>query len=125
MNNAINTSADENKEFVEEIKDRLSDLKDGIEKMSVTEKKHKNANETLNIIKKILDYIKDAQKIFHLVSKVGKRKSEPKQKSDRSIPKWVQVSEDRFNFIKLKINEKKDLATMIGNKRYILNYVYW
>ena len=123
MNNAINTSADENKEFVEEIKDRLSDLKDGIEKMSVTEKKNKNANETLNIIKKILDYIKDAQKIFHLVSKVGKRKSEPKQKSDRSIPKWVQVSEDRFNFIKLKINEKKDLATMIGNKRYILNYV--
>ena len=35
----------------------------------------------------------------------------------------MQVSEDRFNFIKLKINEKKDLATMIGNKRYILNDV--
>ena len=31
------------------------------------------------------------------------------------------MSEDRFNFIKLKINEKKDLATMIGNKRYTLN----
>ena len=26
------------------------------------------------------------------------------QKSDQSIPKWVQVSEDRFNSIKLKIN---------------------
>ena len=35
----------------------------------------------------------------------------------------MQVSEDRFNFIRLKINEKKDLATMIGNKRYTLNDV--
>ena len=33
------------------------------------------------------------------------------------------MSEDRFNFIKLKINEKKDLATMIGNERYTLNDV--
>ena len=43
------------------------------------------------------------------------------QKSDQSIPKWVQVSKDRFNFIKLKINMNKDLATMIDNKRYALN----
>ena len=34
------------------------------------------------------------------------------QKYDQSIPKWVQVSKDRFNFIKLKINMNKDLATM-------------
>ena len=33
------------------------------------------------------------------------------------------MSEDRFNFIKVKINEKKDLATMIDNKRYTLNDV--
>ena len=33
------------------------------------------------------------------------------------------MSEDRLNFIKLKINEKKDLATMIDNKRYTLNDV--
>ena len=33
------------------------------------------------------------------------------------------MSEDRFNFIKLKINEKKDLATMIDNKKYTLNDV--
>ena len=33
------------------------------------------------------------------------------------------MSEDRFNFIKLKINEKKDLAAMIDNKRYTLNDV--
>ena len=85
------------------------------------QKKNKNADETLEIIEKILDYNKNAQKFLQLASKVDKGKSEPKQKSDRSIPKWVQVSEDRFNFIKLKINEKKDLATMIDNKRYALN----
>ena len=28
---------------------------------------------------------------------------------------------DRFNFIKLKINKNKDLATMIDNKRYTQN----
>ena len=30
-----------------------------------------------------------------------------KQKSDQSIPKWAQVSKDRFDFIKLKINMNK------------------
>ena len=43
------------------------------------------------------------------------------QKSDQSIPKWVQVSKDHFNFIKLKINMGKDLSTMIDNKKYALN----
>ena len=43
------------------------------------------------------------------------------QKFDQSIPKWVQVLEDRFNFIKLKININKNLVTMINNQRYILN----
>ena len=38
-----------------------------------------------------------------------------------SIPKWAQVSKHRFNFIKLKVNLNKDLATMIDNKRYALN----
>ena len=89
--------------------------------MIETEKK--NVDETLKIIEKILNYNKNAQKYFHLASKVDKGKSEPKKESDRSIPKWVQVSEDIFNFIKLKINEKKDLAAMIGNKRYTLNDV--
>ena len=91
--------------------------------MSEKEKNYKNVDETLEIIKKILDYNKNAQNIFQLASKVDKGKSEPKQKSDGSIPKWMQVSEDRLNFIKLKINEKKDLVTMIDNKRYILNDV--
>ena len=31
------------------------------------------------------------------------------------------MSEDRFKFIKLKINKNKDLTTTISNKRYKLN----
>ena len=45
------------------------------------------------------------------------------QKSDQSIPKWVQVSEDRFNFIKFKINKNKKLSTTIDKKNYTLNDV--
>ena len=67
----INTSPNENKKIVAEIKDRISDLKDRIKKMSETEKK--NADETLEIIKKILDYNKDVQKKFQLASKVDKK----------------------------------------------------
>ena len=33
----------------------------------------------------------------------------------------MQVPKDRFDFIKLKINKNKDLATMINNERYKLN----
>ena len=43
------------------------------------------------------------------------------QKSNQSIPKWVQVPKGRFDFIKLKINKNKDLRTTISNKRYKLN----
>ena len=42
------------------------------------------------------------------------------QKSGQSIPKWLQVPKNRFDFIKLKINANKNLATMIDNKRYTL-----
>ena len=45
-----------------------------MKEMSQTEK---NADETLNIILKILSYNKDAQKKFLLASKVDKGKSEP------------------------------------------------
>ena len=44
-----------------------------------------------------------------------------KQESDRSIPKWMQVSEDRFNYIKIKINKSKNLVIMIGKTRYTLS----
>ena len=46
---------------------------------------------------------------------------ELKQQFDQSIPKWVQVAEDRFNFVKLKINMNKNKSTTIGNKRYTPN----
>ena len=43
------------------------------------------------------------------------------QESDQSIPNWVLVSKDRFDFIKLKINKNKHLATLINGERYTLN----
>ena len=46
------------------------------------------------------------------------------KKSDQSIPKWVQVSENRFNFIKLKINKNKKLGTKIDKNNYTLNNAY-
>ena len=49
---------DENKEYVEEIKNRILNLKDRIKKMSKKEKKDKNVNETLEIIENVLDYNK-------------------------------------------------------------------
>ena len=52
---------DENKEIVAEIENRKSDLKDEIKRMSEKEKKDKNVDETLEIIKKIIDLNKDAQ----------------------------------------------------------------
>ena len=42
---------DKNKEFVAEIKDRISNLKDRIKKMNEIEKINRNAAETLKIIK--------------------------------------------------------------------------
>ena len=67
----INTSPNESKKIVAEIKDRISDLKDKIKEMS--EKEKQIADETLNIIKKILDDNKDVQKKFQLASKVDKK----------------------------------------------------
>ena len=52
-------------------------------------KKDKNADETLNIFKKILDYNKDAQKFFKLASKIDKRKS--KSKLEKRIAERVKL----------------------------------
>ena len=49
---------DENKEYVEEIKNRILNLKNRIKKLSKKEKKDKNVNETLEIIENVLDYNK-------------------------------------------------------------------
>ena len=62
------------------------------------------------------------KKFYYALKKSAKSISEKlEQKSDQSILKWVQVAKDRFDFIKLKINTNKTLATMIDNKRYTLD----
>ena len=86
----INTSPNENKKVVAEVEDRISDLKD------------KNADEKLNIIKKILDYNKDAQKIFEFASKVDKGKSKPK--SEESIAERMKLRRQKLDII-AKINK--------------------
>ena len=57
--------------------------------MSKKEKKEKNADETLEIIKKILDYNKEAENFFYCASKVDKGKSKPK--TEESIAKRVKL----------------------------------
>ena len=76
----INTkNPNENKGKVKEIEYRISDLKDRIKRMRGKEKKKdKNVDETLKIIKKILDCNKNAQSFFYRASKIDKEKSKPK-----------------------------------------------
>ena len=76
----INTNPDGNKEIVEEIKGRMSDLKDKIKVMSEKEKEKKNADETLKILEKILNYNKNIQKIFQSASNVNKKNQNQKLK---------------------------------------------
>ena len=76
----INTNPDGNKEIVEEIKGRMSDLKDKIEVMSEKEKEKKNTDETLKILEKILNYNKNIQKIFQSASNVNKKNQNQKLK---------------------------------------------
>ena len=75
----------------------------------MSEKEKKNADETLNIIEKILDYNKNAQKIFQLASKVDKGKLE--SKTEESIAERV----------KLKIKKEKKKKTNLF-KYYFTNY---
>ena len=63
--------------------------------MSEKEKNiYKNADETLKIIQKILDYNKDAQKNFQLAWKTDKGKSEPEESiEERTILRKGMVTE--------------------------------
>ena len=63
-------------------------------------KKDENADETLEIIKKILDYNKNAQNFFHLASKVDKGKS--KSKIEGSIAERVKLRKQKLNIIRKK-----------------------
>ena len=68
------------------------------------------------------DIITKSEKFFEAPEKITERVTEEKSKkgSDRSIPDWVKVSEERFNSIKQIINKNKDLGTTINYKRYTL-----
>ena len=56
-------------------------------------------NETLKIIEKILDYNKEAQKLFHHSSKVDKRKS-------KSIAERVKLKNQKNNLSETPIQKK-------------------
>ena len=66
-------------------------------KRAKQKKRKKNADETLNIIKKILDDNKDPQNNFHLASKVNKGKSE--LKFERSIAGRVKSRRQKLDII--------------------------
>ena len=68
--------------------------------MGQKEKKKKNADETLSIIKKIVDCNKDAQKIFQLASKVDRGKPEPK--TEESIAERTKLRREGIAEIKRK-----------------------
>ena len=98
------------KKNVEEIENRISALKEIIKIMNKKEKKNdKNTDETLEIIKKILDYNKDAQSFFHCASKVDKGKSKPK--IEEGIAERVKLKNNRI--VEIKKEEKN-----INNKLF-------
>ena len=106
----INTkNADENKEFVEEIENRILDLEDRIKEMN--EKEKKNVKETLEIIRKTLDYNKNAQNFFHRASKVDKRKS--KSKIEESIAERTKLRRQKLKVIAKKKENINFLCCLI------------
>ena len=82
----------------------------------ISETENKNADETVDIIKKILDYNKNAQKNFQLASKVDKGKSEPKL--EKSIAGRVKSKNEQIAEIK---KEEKNINNELFN-RYFTNY---
>ena len=84
--------------------------------MSKTEKKYKNADETLEIIEKVLDYNKNTPKHFQLASKVDKGKLEPK--TEESIAEWVKLKNNKIPEIKKK---EKNISNLLF-KYYFTNY---
>ena len=91
---------DESKERVEEIEYTISDSQDEIKKMSEKEKKDKNADEKLEIIKKILDLNKDVQNFLSSFIKSWWRKIRTKD--------WRKYCrEDEIKKTKIEYNCKK------------------
>ena len=70
--------------------------------MNKKEKKKKSANETLQIIEKILDYNKNAHRFFSVASEVNKEKS--KTKSEESIAERVKLRRQKSKKKKKEFN---------------------
>ena len=84
--------------------------------MSEIEKKYKNADETLEIIKKNLDYNKNAQKNIQHASKADKEKSKPKP--EESIAERTKLRKGRIAEIE---KEEKNINNELF-KKYFTNY---
>ena len=89
--------------------------KERIKKMGETEKKE-NAHDTLEIIKKILDYNENAQKFVQLPSKVDKGKTEPK--TEESIAEKTTL---RKGIVAEIEKEEKNINNELF-KNYFTNY---
>ena len=68
-------------------------------------KKNKNVKETLEIIRKNLDYNKNAQNFFHRASRVDKKK--PKSKFEESIAERLKLRRQKLNIIAEKKRKNK------------------
>ena len=79
-------------------------------------KKYKNVDVTLEVIKKILDCNKDAQKNFQYASKVDKGKWKPKPKE--SIAERLKLKNETIAKIK---KEEKTISNGLF-KKYFANY---
>ena len=106
------------KKFYQKIKSMeekitLSLLEEFFESSSPADYAKMLVNTSLDKSKKIVEEIKD--RISNLKDRI--------KEMLKKIFSLHQKIEDRFSFIKLKINEKKDLATMINNERHTLNDV--
>ena len=83
-------------------------------------KKKKNVKEIirklLEIIRKILDYNKNAENLFYRASKVDKRKSEPK--IEKSLAERVKLKNNKIAEIR---KEEKNIKNKLF-KHYFINY---
>ena len=118
------------KEIISSMKTDITDQSEEEKKKIFTKQENILSNAEMlltkrgELIKQFLDnnIVSRGQKFFDAPKKRKESISEKsEQKSDQSISKWVKVSKDGFDFIKLKTNKNKDLSTMIDNKRYTIN----
>ena len=94
--------------------------------MSKKEKKKKNADETLEIVRKILDYNKIAQNLFQRASKVDERKSklkfDKKKNQNQRLKKVLQRGKNKKMKGLLKLKKKKKKINNELFKHYFISY---